>query len=167
MVIGDFIAIWPLFDPGWPLHDLCPQQCIMLWSGVLPIIFGSHRAFLSNLTSGWPQLTQCITLWSEVLPFKFGSRKAFLSNLPCGWPRMTPAWPLTPAMHYTLVRGSPKFSGRRTFLREIDLWMTFDLWWCRFEKLTIPLGHMAPTFLTSFGSMSRSTVECIRGHTLT
>ena len=23
-----------------------------------------------------------------------------------GWSQMTPAWPLTPAMHYTLLRGS-------------------------------------------------------------
>ena len=49
------VAIWPLVDTGWPLHDLRSQQFNMLWSGTLPTI-GSHRVFLSNLTSdpGWP-----------------------------------------------------------------------------------------------------------------
>ena len=43
--------------PSWPLHDLRLQQCITLWTGILPTKFGSHRAFLHNLTSGWPWLT--------------------------------------------------------------------------------------------------------------
>ena len=84
LVWGPFYQFWrlqgifkefdPQVDPGWPVHDLWPQQCITLWSGILPTKFGGHRAFLSNVTPGWP--------------------------------RITPAWPLTPAMHYTLVRGS-------------------------------------------------------------
>ena len=53
---------WPYsismqFDPGWPLHDLWPQKCITLWSGVLPTKFGGHRALLSKLTHSQPQLT--------------------------------------------------------------------------------------------------------------
>ena len=48
---------WPLVDPDWPLHELWPQQYITLWSGVLPTKFDGHRAFLSNLTPGWPQMT--------------------------------------------------------------------------------------------------------------
>ena len=75
--------------------------------------FGGHRAFLKNLTSGWPWLTlawpliqQWVTLWSRVLPTKFCGHMAFLSNLTSGWPWLTPAWPLTPAMHYALVRHS-------------------------------------------------------------
>ena len=57
VAIGDFLAIWTLVDTGWPMYDLWSQQCIMLWSGVLPTKFSSHKAFLSNLTHGWPQLT--------------------------------------------------------------------------------------------------------------
>ena len=153
VAIGHFKAIWPLVDPEWPLHDLWPQQFIMLGSGVLPIKFGGHRALLSELTPNWPQLTpiwpltpsnvlcsgqgfflanlvaighclanwplfdpswplhdlwpqQCVTLWSDILTTKFGGHRAFLSNLTPGWPQVTPAWPLTPAMHYALVRGS-------------------------------------------------------------
>ena len=51
VAIGHCLANWPLFDPSWPLHDLWPQQCITLWSVILPTKFGGHRAFLSNLTS--------------------------------------------------------------------------------------------------------------------
>ena len=57
VAIHHFWAIWPLVDPGWPLHDHWPQQCITLWSGVLPNKFGGHRALLSKLTPTWPQLT--------------------------------------------------------------------------------------------------------------
>ena len=46
-----------LLDPSWPLCDLWPQQCITLWSRILPTKFGGHRSFLSNLTPGWPQMT--------------------------------------------------------------------------------------------------------------
>ena len=36
----------------------------------------------------------------------FGGHRAFLRNLTSGWPWLTRVWPLTPAMHYTLVMGS-------------------------------------------------------------
>ena len=110
---GHFKGIWPLVDLGWPVHDLWPQQYITLWSWVLPTKFGGHRAFLSNLTlvdpwwplhDLWPQ--QCITLWPGVLPTKFGGHRALLSKLTPTWPQLAPTWPLTPAMHYILVRGS-------------------------------------------------------------
>ena len=52
-----FLSNWPLVDPSWPLHDLWPQQCIMLWSGILATKFGGHKALLSKLTPTWPQLT--------------------------------------------------------------------------------------------------------------
>ena len=102
------------FDLWLTLADPCmtfdPQQCIMLRSGVLPTKFGGHRALLSKLTPTWPLHDlwpqQCITLWSGTLATKFGGHRAFLSNLTPGWPWMTPAWPLTPAMHYALVRCS-------------------------------------------------------------
>ena len=36
VAIGHCLANWPLLDPSWPLHDLWPQQCITLWSVILP-----------------------------------------------------------------------------------------------------------------------------------
>ena len=52
---------WPILtvDPGWPLYDLWPLECIAFQSGVLPAKFGSNRAFLR-------QIDLCITfdLWS-------------------------------------------------------------------------------------------------------
>ena len=54
---GHSYGIWPLVDLGWPVHVLWPQQCITLWSWVLPTKFGGHRALLSQLTPTWPQLT--------------------------------------------------------------------------------------------------------------
>ena len=49
VAIEHFLAIWPLVDPRWLLHDLWPQQCTALWSGVLLTKFGSHRAFLRQI----------------------------------------------------------------------------------------------------------------------
>ena len=57
VTIGHCEARWPLLDLSWPLHDLWPQQCITLWSGVLSTKFGGHRALLSKLTPTWRQLT--------------------------------------------------------------------------------------------------------------
>ena len=48
---------------------------------------------------------QWITLCAGVLSTKFGGHRGLLSNMTSGWP-LIPIWPLTPAMHYTLVRGS-------------------------------------------------------------
>ena len=98
VAIGHCQANWPLLDPSWPLHDHWPQQCILLWSVILPTKFGDHRAFLSNLTPGWSQMTpawpltqQFTTRWSGVLFTKFGSHRAFLRQID---PRMTfdPRW---------------------------------------------------------------------------
>ena len=101
IAIGHYLAIWPLINPGWTLHDLWPQQYTTLRSGVLSTKFGAHKAFLSNLIPGWPLNDlwpeQCITLWSVVLPTKFGG-------------------------------------GHRAFLKHFDFWITFDLWWGRFES---------------------------------
>ena len=36
-----------------------------------------------------------------------------------GWPQLMPAWSVTPAMHYTLVRDSSKFSIHMAFLRNL------------------------------------------------
>ena len=97
-----YTLIRPLVDPSWPQYDLWPQQCVTLWSGVLPTKFGGHTAFLSNLTSGW--------LW------------------------LTPAWPVTPTMHYALVRGSSQqIWWPQGIAKQIDplldpSWSLYDLW---------------------------------------
>ena len=88
-------GIWTLVDPGWPMHDLWPQQCTMLWSWILPTKFGGHRALLSKLTPDWPQLTL--------------------------------SWPLTPAMHYTLVRDSShQIWWPQGISKQFDPWLTLD-----------------------------------------
>ena len=77
----------------------------------------------------WPLTQWCATLWSEV-----GGHREFLRNLPSGWPRLTPVWPLTPAMSYTLIRGSScqiwwPYSISKLFvpyLTPADPFMTFD-----------------------------------------
>ena len=85
------LDLW--FTPTWPLHDLWPQQWVTRWSGVLSTKFGGHTAFLSHLTSGWPQLT--------------------------------PAWHLTPAMHYALVRGSShQMWWPQGIAKQIDSYLT-------------------------------------------
>ena len=131
VAIGHFLAIWPLVDPRWPLHDFWPQQCTTLWSEVLFTKFGSHRAFLRQID---PWMT--FDLWwgrfesmptnlvgpsptpMPTLPINglhsglgsfvpiFGGHRAFLRNLTSGWPWLTRVWPLTSAMHYALVMGS-------------------------------------------------------------
>ena len=67
VAIGHSWAIWSLVDPSWPLHDLWPQKYI--WSGVLPTIFGGHRAILKQLV-----LWMTFYLW-------WGCSKNMLSNL--------------------------------------------------------------------------------------
>ena len=88
------------------------------------------------------------------------------------WPLVDPALPLRdprPQQCITLLsRVFPtKFGSHRAFLRQIDLWMTFDLWSGRFEKLTTNLGGPCPTPMPSFSSIRQSTTKCIAGHTKT
>ena len=120
VAIGHCLANWPLLDPSWPLHDLWSQQCITLWSVILPTKFGGHRALLSKLTPSWPQLTlhvfwpqQCITPWSVILPTKFGDHRVFLSNLTLGWIAL---W-LTPFYHWQPYGISKPFNLRLTCAR--------------------------------------------------
>ena len=52
---------------------------------------------------------------------------------------------LRPQQCITLRSGvfPTKFGSHWAFLRQVDLWMTFDLWSGRFEKLTTNLGARA------------------------
>ena len=76
---------------------------------VLPTKFDGQRAFLSNLTPGWPLHDlwpkHCTTLRSRVLPTKVGSDRAFLSNLTPGWP-LHDLWPQQCITLWSLVRDS-------------------------------------------------------------
>ena len=90
-------------NPPPPVHNLRSQPCtIILWSGVLPFIFCSHRAFLSKLTSAWPQLTpawsltpaKCFTL-EKGFPTNFDCHRSFLRQIDLRmafWPLMGSLW---------------------------------------------------------------------------
>ena len=52
-----FLSTLPCGWPNLTPHDLRPQHCTTLWSGVLPTKLGSHGAFLSNWSPGWLWLT--------------------------------------------------------------------------------------------------------------
>ena len=124
-----------------------------------------------HLTDGWPRLTHA---WPLTPWMKFSSVKgsSYIPNVVAIghswaiWPlvdhpwRLTPAWPLTPEMQVLPT----KFGGHRSFLKELDLWVTSNLWSGRFEKLTVSHGHLAPTTLPSFSSMPRSTTKHIAGY---
>ena len=76
----------------------------------------------------WPQ--QCITRWSGVLPTKFGGIR--LSEQFDPW--LTPVDPcMTFDPGITLLFGQGFFLlnlvKNRAFLNQLDLWMTFDVWW--------------------------------------
>ena len=133
-LLSKLTPTWPQLTPTWPW----PQQCIMLWSGILVTKFGGHKALLSKLTPTWPLHDlwpqQCITLWSGILPTIFGGHRSFLSNLTPGWPQVT----LHDFWHQqrtTLLSGVllSKFGSHRAFLRQIDPFMTYDLRWVCFK----------------------------------
>ena len=102
VAIGHCYANWPLLDPSWPLHDLWPHQCFMLWSEILSIKFGGHKAFLSNLTPGWPPawLTPDNPYMtfdpSNALCFGQGFYSPNLVAIGHFQVRLTPGWYLTP-----------------------------------------------------------------------
>ena len=123
--ISKKIDLWMTqLTPEWPLTQLC----ITLWSGILLTESGSHRSFLSKLTSIWPQhdpeSQQCSILRSRILPTKFGGHRPFLSKLTSIWPQ------LTPTMHYPMSWILlMKFGGQRQFLSKLTSgWPLHDLW---------------------------------------
>ena len=69
-------------------------------------------------------------------------RMAFLSNSTSGWPQLTSAWHLTQGMHYISVAGSSYQirGGYEPFPKQVDLWMTFDLWWGHLENMLLGSG---------------------------
>ena len=101
------------------------------------------------MTFGWPCMTfnpsnklHLVTGPSDKFSWWLCISKHFLTS---GWSQMTPAWPLTPVVHYALVRGSSNQIGsHRVFLRQVDLWMTIDLRWGRFENMPTDLRGPSP-----------------------
>ena len=86
------------------------------------------------------------------------------------WPLGDPWWPLHdlwPQQCTTLwpVVLFTKFGSHRAFLRQIDLWMTFDPTWGRFENMPTNLGGPSPTPMPTFSSIPQSMAKRIAGHT--
>ena len=103
--LSNFTFRWLWMIPAWPLTS---SMCYILVMGSSDQIWRPY-ACLSILTSCWSRMTPdpalCYIL-VRVLSIKFDCHRAFLGYPTSGWPWLTPAWPLTPTMHYTLVRGS-------------------------------------------------------------
>ena len=133
----------------------------MLLSGVLPTKFGSHKAFLSSMT------------FDPINALCFG-QAFFLPNLvaiehlKAIWPLVNPGWPLHdlwPQQCITLWSGAPpKFGSPRAFLRQLDRWITFDLWWGHFEKLLSNFGGPPSTSMPGFSSLRWNTTKRIAGY---
>ena len=88
------------------------------------------------------------------------------------WPLVDPWWPLHdlwPQQCTTLWPGVlfTKFGSHRAFLRQIDLWMTFDPRWGRFENMPTNLVGPSPTPMSTFSSIPQSMAKRIAGHTYT
>ena len=110
----------------------------------------------------WPQKLPEIQIW-----------ESFLQNVHL-WPPCPPvAQPLTPAdpcmtfdpsntLHFG--QGFYQFWQPKAFLRQLDLWMTFDHWWGHFELYSQKLRALPPTPKPSFSSVPRSMTKCISRH---
>ena len=117
-----------------PSRPLTPSMHYTLACFLFPCQIWWPQGILRYLTSGWPLHDlwpqQWVTLWSGVLPTKLGGNTAFLMHLTSGWPRLTSAWPLTPTMHYTLVRVLHiKFGDHRALLSKLINWSLLDPSW--------------------------------------
>ena len=63
-----------------------------------------------------------------------------IGHFKANWPLVDSGWSLCdlwPQQTTTLLSGVllTKFGSHRAFLRQIDLWMTFELWWNHFENM--------------------------------
>ena len=93
VAIGHSWAIWPLVDPGWPLHVLWPHQCTLFWSGC----FLPNLVVIEHSWAIWPLLTPvdpCMTFdpgnalhfSQQFFPPNLGAIGHFKSNLTTEWP---------------------------------------------------------------------------------
>ena len=112
VTLGHVKANFPLADPSWPCMIFNPVNAL-LRPRVLSTKFGSHRAFLSNLTPNWPRLTPTWPL----------TQGMHYTSAPEGF------FPLNLVALATWLCQSSLTSG----------W-SFTFWWGRFEKLTTNLG---------------------------
>ena len=108
------------------------------------------------LYDSWHQ--HCTKLWWGVPSTKFGDHRVFLSNLTPCWPWLTPAWLLTTAIHYSGLLPT-KFGINRAFLKQLHLWMTFDLWSGHFEKILSNLVGPSLIPMPSFCSIPRNALH--------
>ena len=67
------------------------------------------------------------------------------------------------SMHYTPFRGSYQIWWSQGIPKAFDLWMTFDLWWGRFENVLLSLEGPNPTPMTSFSPIPQNTTKRIAG----
>ena len=131
-----------IFDPIIALH--IGQGFVR--SNLVNIPF---TAFLSSVTSGWTRLIRTWTLIPSVAYTSLlGNGSSYRLSLPQGtpeqfdpgWPWLTPAWPM---IQECITLGSGilpiKSGGHRVFVKQLDLWIIFDLWW-GFKNMPTNLG---------------------------
>ena len=106
---------WQQADSSWPLTP----------AGILPTIFGSQRAFLSNLIPACPHFSQ-----GTLLPNLVAIGHSWII-----WPLVDPCMTFDPRNAVQSGGPSTKFGGHWAFLKQLDLWMISDLWWGRFENM--------------------------------
>ena len=110
VAIEHCLANLPLLDPSWPRHDLWPQHCIMLWSGILlPNLVATGH--ISNLTPTWPRLTPTWPLTPAMHYALVGGSSyqiwwPYLNILTPGWP-LHDLWPLQCLKKSKLVQAPP------------------------------------------------------------
>ena len=83
------------------------------------------------------------------------------------WPVVYPRWPLHDLWPLCSCEGFfwPNLVARhRAFVRQLDLWMSFDLWWDRFETMLSNLEGLPPIPMPSFSSVLQSMMKRTAGH---
>ena len=81
-----------------------------------------------------------------------------------------PGWflyDLWPQQYITLLPGvlPTKFDVHRAFLKQLDLWMTFDLGWGRHKNMLSNLVDPSPNAISNVSSIPRRTTKRIAVHT--
>ena len=112
-------AIWPLVDPSDPFMNFDPSD----------VLLSGHGFFLPK----------CDIMKFSFLHFS-NFRTIFHSHSWAIWPLVDPGWPLcdlqpcSNALNFSWVLPT-KFGGHILFPRQLDLQMTFDLWWGLLRKI--------------------------------
>ena len=83
---GPFQSNWPLLDPDWPCMTFDPSIALHFCQE-----FGSHRAFPSYLTPGWPQLALA---WPLTPTMHYTSARGSSYQIWWAWCISKAIWPL-------------------------------------------------------------------------